>query len=147
MPHESCSFVIDRSSVQVRSPAPLKYLPQLQARDGGVLRPARCGTGAPAIDMMDRKEKIVLRADLPELEQKDVEVSVENNTRTVRGERKAEKKTKDEDYYACERRTGAFFRSVTLPPGVDARRCAPRSGTGCWRCTSRRRTRHGPRRS
>ena len=102
---------------------------------------------APAIDMMDRKEKIVLRADLPGLEQKDVEVSVENNTLTVRGERKAEKKTKDEDYYACERRTGAFFRSVTLPPGVDARRCAPRSGTGCWRCTSRRRTRHGPRRS
>jgi len=89
----------------------------------------------------------VLRADLPGLEQKDVEVSVENNTLTVRGERKAEKETKDEDYYACERRTGAFFRSVTLPPGVDARRCAPRSGTGCWRCTSRRRTRHGPRRS
>ena len=75
---------------------------------------------APAIDMMDRKEKIVLRADLPGLEQKDVEVSVENNTLTVRGERKAEKETKDEDYYACERRTGAFFRSVTLPPGVDA---------------------------
>ena len=62
----------------------------------------------------------VLRADLPGLEQKDVEVSVENNTLTVRGERKAEKETKDEDYYACERRTGAFFRSVTLPPGVDA---------------------------
>jgi HSP20 family protein len=56
---------------------------------------------APAIDMVDRKEKIVLRADLPGLEQKDVEVSVENNTLTVCGEPKAEKETKDEDYYAA----------------------------------------------
>jgi HSP20 family protein len=75
---------------------------------------------APAIDMVDRKEEIVVRADLPGLEQKDVEVTVENGTLTVRGERKEEKETKEEDYYACERWTGAFFRSVTLPPGVDA---------------------------
>jgi HSP20 family protein len=75
---------------------------------------------APAIDMVDRKDEIVLRADLPGLEQKDVDVSVENGTLTVRGERKEEKETKEEDYYACERWTGAFFRSVTLPPGIEA---------------------------
>jgi HSP20 family protein len=76
----------------------------------------------PAVDMIDRKDEVVLRADLPGLEQKDVEVTVEHGTLMIRGERKAEKETKDDDYYASERWAGTFFRSVALPPGVDAQR-------------------------
>jgi len=77
---------------------------------------------APAVDMVDRKDEIVLRADLPGLDQKDVEMTVEDGTMTIRGERKEDKEAKDDDYYACERWTGAFSRSVALPPGIDAER-------------------------
>jgi HSP20 family protein len=74
---------------------------------------------APSVDMIDRKEELLVRADLPGLEQKDVEVSVEDGMLTIRGERKEDKETKDEDYYSCERWVGAFARSVALPAGVE----------------------------
>jgi HSP20 family protein len=75
---------------------------------------------APAVDMLDRKDEVILRADLPGLEQKDIEVTVDQGMLTIRGERKEEKEVKEEDYYYCERWTGSFARSVALPPGVDA---------------------------
>jgi HSP20 family protein len=74
----------------------------------------------PAVDMIDRKDEIVLRADLPGIEQKDVEVTVHDGTLTIRGERKEEKETKEEDYYQCERWAGAFVRTLALPRAVDA---------------------------
>lgn len=75
---------------------------------------------APSVDMLDRKDEIVVRADLPGLEQKDIEVTVEEGVLTIRGERKAEKEVKEEDYYACERWAGTFTRSLALPRGVEA---------------------------
>jgi HSP20 family protein len=76
---------------------------------------------APAVDMIDRKDEIVLRADLPGLQEKDVEVSVENGVLSIRGQREEERETKEEDggYYYAERWTGSFYRSIALPPGVD----------------------------
>jgi len=74
---------------------------------------------APPVDMLDRKDEVILRADLPGLEQKDIEVAVEEGILTIRGERREEKEAKEEDYYCCERWAGAFFRSLNLPPGVD----------------------------
>lgn len=79
----------------------------------------REGTWVPAVDMVDRKDEIVLRADLPGLSEKDIEVTVQDNTLTIRGERKEEREEKKEDYYYCERSLGAFSRSLTLPAGVD----------------------------
>jgi HSP20 family protein len=73
----------------------------------------------PAIDMIDRKDEIVVRADLPGLEQKDIDVSVESGVLTIRGQRQEEREAKEEDYYCSERWVGSFARSVTLPPGVD----------------------------
>ncbi len=75
---------------------------------------------APAVDMVDQKDEVVLRADLPGLEQKDIEVTVEGGMLTVRGERREEQEVKEEDYYCCERWAGAFARSLPVPPGVDA---------------------------
>jgi len=75
---------------------------------------------APAVDMIDRKEEIVLRADLPGLDEKDIDVNVQDGMLTIRGERKEEKEEKKEDYYYAERRYGAFARSLTLPAGVEA---------------------------
>jgi HSP20 family protein len=74
---------------------------------------------APSVDMLDRKDEVMLRADLPGLEQKDIEVYVEEGTLTIRGERQAEKEGKEEDYYVSERWAGSFSRSLSLPPGVD----------------------------
>ncbi len=74
----------------------------------------------PAVDMIDRPDEVIVRADLPGLEQKDVNVTIQEGVLTVRGERKAEPEEKEEDYYCCERTFGAFARSLSLPPGVDA---------------------------
>jgi HSP20 family protein len=75
---------------------------------------------APAVDMLDRKDEVILRADLPGLEQKDLDVTVAEGVLTIRGERGAEKEVKEEDYYCCERWAGSFERSLSLPSGVDA---------------------------
>ena len=74
---------------------------------------------SPAIDMLDRKDEIVLRADLPGLERNDVDVSVENGVLTIRGERRGEEQAREDDYYCCERWTGSFTRTMTLPQGSD----------------------------
>ena len=74
---------------------------------------------APAVDLLDKKDEVVLRADLPGLEQKDIDVSVEEGVLTIRGERKGEEEVKEEDYYCCERWAGSFERSLALPSGVD----------------------------
>jgi len=75
---------------------------------------------APALDMLDKKDAVILRADLPGLDQKDIEVNVEEGVLTIRGERKGEETVKEEDYYCCERWAGSFERSLALPSGVDA---------------------------
>jgi HSP20 family protein len=75
---------------------------------------------APAVDMLDRKDDVVLRVDLPGVEQKDLDLSVEEGVLTIRGERKGTEEMKEEDYYCCERWAGSFERSLALPPGVDA---------------------------
>jgi HSP20 family protein len=74
---------------------------------------------SPAVDMIDRKDEIVLRADLPGLEQKDIQVNVENGMLTIRGNRQGEQEAKEEDYYCCERWAGSFSRTMALPPGTD----------------------------
>ncbi|HEV8141476.1 MAG TPA: Hsp20/alpha crystallin family protein [Methylomirabilota bacterium] len=74
---------------------------------------------SPAVDMIDKKDEIVLRADLPGLEQKDIHVSVDNGMLTIRGNRQQEHEAKEEDYYCCERWAGSFTRTMTLPSGID----------------------------
>src|SRR5262245_61661926 len=76
----------------------------------------------PALDMLDRKDEVVVRADLPGLDRKDITVSVDGGILMLRGERREEREGKEDDYYASERWTGSFARSITLPPGVDAER-------------------------
>src|SRR5258705_2568675 len=75
--------------------------------------------GAPALDMIDRKDEIVLRADLPGLEEKDLDVRVDNGVLSIQGRRQEQREEKEEDYYYSERWAGSFARSVALPPGVD----------------------------
>jgi HSP20 family protein len=74
---------------------------------------------SPALDMVDKKDEIMLRADLPGLEQKDIHVDVENGMLTISGSRQGEQEAKENDYYCCERWSGSFTRTVALPAGID----------------------------
>jgi HSP20 family protein len=74
----------------------------------------------PAMDLVETDDHFVLRADLPGLDEGDVNIEVEDNVLTVSGERKAEHETAKEGYHRVERAFGSFSRSLTLPEGVDA---------------------------
>lgn len=75
---------------------------------------------SPAIDVVDRKDELVLRADLPGLTEKDIDITVQDSTLRLSGQRAEEKETKEEDYYCSERWTGSFSRMLTLPSGINA---------------------------
>jgi HSP20 family protein len=73
----------------------------------------------PAMDLVETDDHFVLRADLPGLSEADVDLSLEENVLTLKGERKVEHEAKGEGFYRLERSAGAFSRSLTLPEGVD----------------------------
>ena len=75
---------------------------------------------APAADMVDRKNEVVVRVDVPGLSEKDLNVSVDNGVLTISGERTEDWETQGDDYFCSERWAGRFFRTLTLPQGVDA---------------------------
>ena len=77
------------------------------------------GSWAPAVDIYEKDGNIVLKAELPGVDPKDVDVRVENNVLTLRGERKFESEVKREKYHRVERAYGTFSRSFTLPNVVD----------------------------
>lgn len=77
------------------------------------------GSWAPAVDIFEHEGNIVLKAELPGVEAKDVDIRVENNVLTLRGERKFDNEVKRESYHRVERSYGAFSRSFTLPTVVD----------------------------
>lgn len=73
----------------------------------------------PSVDVYETENELVIKADLPEIAEKDLDVRVENNMLTVRGERKLEQKVKEDNYLRMERSYGAFSRSFSLPNTVD----------------------------
>lgn len=81
--------------------------------------PLTTASFVPAVDIYEDDKKVVLKLEVPGLEEKDLDVSVENNTLTVKGERKFEKEEKEENFHRIERRYGSFFRAFTLPTTVD----------------------------
>jgi HSP20 family protein len=81
--------------------------------------PFETGEWAPAIDMYERDDKYVVKAELPGMKEEEVDVSVVGNRLTIKGEKKAETEVKEENYYRSERSYGSFFRSIDLPSDVD----------------------------
>lgn len=77
------------------------------------------GSWAPSVDIYEHDGNIVLKAELPGIDPKDVDVRVENNVLTLLGERKLDSEVKREDYHRVERAYGKFSRSFTLPNVVD----------------------------
>ena len=78
------------------------------------------GAWAPTVDIFENKDNFVLEAELPGMTREDFELSFENNVLTLKGERKFEKKTDEDNYHRIERAYGSFTRSFTLPPTVTA---------------------------
>jgi HSP20 family protein len=74
----------------------------------------------PSVDVTENDKQIEITAELPGLEDKDVQVNFADNVLTIRGEKKAEKEEKDKTYRLVERSYGSFVRSLELPAGVNA---------------------------
>ena len=74
----------------------------------------------PTMDVSETDKEIEITAELPGLEEKDVQVNLADNILTIRGEKKAEKEQKDKNYHLVERSYGSFERSLELPEGVNA---------------------------
>jgi len=80
----------------------------------------RRGATVPAVDIIEREKDYRLTAELPGMEEKDIELGISDDMMTIKGEKREEKEEKKKDYYMSERRYGTFQRSFPLPTGVDA---------------------------
>ncbi len=107
---------------------PFREFATLQDRINRVFRDSYTGgqdeslttsTFAPAVDVYEDEHKVTLKIEVPGIDEKDIDVRVENNTLTVHGERKIEKEEKEENYRRVERQYGSFTRTFNLPTTVD----------------------------
>ena len=85
---------------------------------------------APPVDIYEDGHNIVLKIDVPGIDEKDMDVSIQNNTLTVHGERKIEKEEREENFRRVERQYGSFTRSFTLPSSVDPGQVSARCDKG-----------------
>jgi HSP20 family protein len=75
---------------------------------------------APPVDIYEDEHNVTLKMEVPGIDERDIDVRIENNTLTVQGERKVEKEEKEENFRRVERHYGSFIRSFTLPSSVDS---------------------------
>ena len=81
------------------------------------------GDWAPPVDIFENDQhEVVIKAELPGMKKEDIDLRLENNMLTIRGERKRQQEVKEENYHRVERAYGAFSRSFSLPNSVDAGR-------------------------
>ncbi len=92
--------------------------------------PSHMAEFMPVTDVRDSNGEITVTSELPGLNEKDIEVSVSDDTLTIRGEKKAEKEEKGEGRYWMERSYGAFYRNIPLPCPVDPNRVAAQLKNG-----------------
>ncbi len=105
---------------------PFREVVALQSRVNSLFReinesdsPLTTAGFVPAVDVYEDARKVVLKLEVPGMEEKDLDIRVENHTLTVKGERKFEKEEKEENFHRIERRYGTFYRAFTLPSTVD----------------------------
>jgi HSP20 family protein len=105
---------------------PFRDVATLQNRVNSLFRemndgdePVSAASFVPAVDIYEDAQKVVLKLEVPGIEEKDLDIRVENQTLTVKGERKFEAEEKEQNFHRIERRYGSFFRAFTLPTSVD----------------------------
>ena len=118
---------------------PLNLLNQLQREVNRLFETSRLGdeeTGhmladwVPAVDIKEEPAQFVIHADLPGVDIKDIEITLENGVLTLKGQRAAEKKEETQQYRRIERVRGTFLRRFSLPDAVDAEKVAARCKDG-----------------
>lgn len=77
------------------------------------------GAWMPPIDLSETADKIIIKAEIPGIDPKEIDISIQGDTLTIKGEKKEEKEEKGKNYYRMERRYGSFSRSIDLPASVD----------------------------
>lgn len=77
------------------------------------------GMWLPPIDLSETNDKITVKAEIPGIDPKDIDISIQENTLFLKGEKREEKEEKGKNYYRVERQYGSFSRSVVLPATVD----------------------------
>jgi HSP20 family protein len=105
---------------------PFREVVSLQNRVNSLFRnlneeehPLTTASFVPAVDIYEDANKLTLKLEIPGIDEKDLDVRVEDNTLTVRGERKFEAEEKEENFHRIERSYGSFFRAFTLPSTVE----------------------------
>jgi HSP20 family protein len=105
---------------------PFREVQALQNRVNSLFRdfngdtdPLAAASFVPPVDVYEDEKKVLLKLEVPGIEEKDLDVRVENHTLTVKGERKLESEEKEQNFHRIERRYGSFFRAFTLPSTVD----------------------------
>jgi len=88
------------------------------------------GNFVPAVDVYEDEHKLVLKLEVPGIKQEDLDVRLENQTLTVKGQRKFESEEKEENFHRIERRFGSFSRSFTLPVSIDTASIAAKYENG-----------------
>jgi HSP20 family protein len=88
------------------------------------------GSFVPAVDVYEDAQKVVVKLEVPGVKQDDLDVRVENNTLTVKGERRFEAEEKEENFHRIERRFGSFVRSFNIPQTVDTESVAANYDAG-----------------
>jgi HSP20 family protein len=116
---------------------PFRDVVTLQSRLNSLFRdfsegdsPLTTASFVPAVDIYEDPQKVVLKLEVPGIEEKDLDVRVENHTLTVKGERKFDKEEKEENFHRIERRYGSFYRAFTLPSTVDTENVAATYNAG-----------------
>jgi len=99
----------------------------------------------PPVDIYENEHEVVLKLEVPGINKDDLDIRVENNTLTVRGERKFEKEEKEENFHRVERRYGSFYRSFTLPGTVDTEHLKADYENGVLRLRAEKRAEAKPR--
>jgi HSP20 family protein len=102
------------------------------------------GTFVPAVDVYEDEHNLVLKMEIPGVNEEDLKVSLENNTLTVSGERKFEKEEKEENFHRIERRYGSFTRTFRLPSTVDPEKAEANYDQGILKLTLAKRAEAKP---
>jgi HSP20 family protein len=116
---------------------PFREVVALQNRVNSLFRdlnegddPVAAASFVPAVDIYEDAQKVMLKLEVPGIDQKDLDVRVENHTLTVKGERKFEAEEKEQNFHRIERRYGSFYRAFTLPNSVDTENVAASYNAG-----------------
>jgi HSP20 family protein len=117
----------------IRWTDPFRELAQLQDRINRAFRETyrhdeglmSSGAWVPPVDIyQDGNHEVVLKAELPDMTREEIEITLDNGTLTIRGEKKLARDVKEEEFHRIERQYGTFSRSFSLPPAVDTSKVA-----------------------